>query len=73
LYLKKKKRKLKDEEFFEQPAELQESNDFDQMNVSKPFMKAINLLGFQKPTPIQQAVIPTALMGKDICACAVTG
>jgi ATP-dependent RNA helicase DDX27 len=43
------------------------------MNVSKPFMKAINLLGFQKPTPIQQAVIPTALMGKDICACAVTG
>jgi superfamily II DNA/RNA helicase len=25
------------------------------------------------PTNIQYACIPTALMGKDICACAVTG
>jgi ATP-dependent RNA helicase DDX27 len=30
-------------------------------------------LGFDSPTQIQQAVIPTALLGKDICACAVTG
>ena len=28
---------------------------------------------FDKPTPIQSATIPVALLGKDICACAVTG
>jgi len=43
------------------------------MNVSKPLMKAINILGFTNPTPIQSAVVPTALLGKDICACAITG
>jgi len=36
-------------------------------------MKALQTLGFNSPTQIQQAVIPTALLGKDICACAVTG
>ncbi len=30
-------------------------------------------MNFNHPTPIQASVIPTALMGKDICACAVTG
>ena len=30
-------------------------------------------MGLTKPTKIQSAAIPTALMGKDICACAVTG
>ncbi len=30
-------------------------------------------MGMTQPTNIQYACIPTALMGKDICACAVTG
>jgi len=30
-------------------------------------------MGFITPTEIQSATIPTALMGRDICACAVTG
>ena len=30
-------------------------------------------MGMSTPTNIQYACIPTALMGKDICACAVTG
>lgn len=30
-------------------------------------------MNFEKPTPIQAATIPIALLGRDICACAVTG
>ena len=30
-------------------------------------------MNFDKPTPIQAATIPIALLGRDICACAVTG
>lgn len=30
-------------------------------------------MNFTKPTPIQAATIPVALLGRDLCACAVTG
>ena len=30
-------------------------------------------MNFAKPTPIQAATIPVALLGRDLCACAVTG
>ena len=30
-------------------------------------------MNFEQPTPIQAATIPVALLGRDICACAVTG
>ncbi|CAB3410864.1 unnamed protein product [Caenorhabditis bovis] len=46
---------------------------FDQMNLSRQILKAIGSAGFTDPTPIQQACIPVALTGKDICACAATG
>ena len=36
-------------------------------------MKALNDATFVKPTEVQSAVIPIALLGKDICACAITG
>jgi ATP-dependent RNA helicase DDX27 len=35
--------------------------------------KAITLLGYTKPTPIQQQAIPLALQAKDLCASAITG
>ena len=35
--------------------------------------KALNKLEFTQPTTIQSSAIPIALLGKDICACAVTG
>ncbi|GFN79288.1 ATP-dependent RNA helicase drs1 [Plakobranchus ocellatus] len=35
--------------------------------------EGLSSMGFVKPTPIQAACIPTALLGRDICACAVTG
>ena len=43
------------------------------MNLSRPILKAITTVGFQKPTPIQAATIPVALLGKDIVGGAVTG
>ena len=43
------------------------------MNLSRPILKAITALGFHKPTPIQAATIPVALLGKDVVGGAVTG
>uniref|UniRef100_A0A8R1DSU4 RNA helicase n=1 Tax=Caenorhabditis japonica TaxID=281687 RepID=A0A8R1DSU4_CAEJA len=46
---------------------------FEQMNLSRQILKACASAGYSDPTPIQQACIPVALTGKDICACAATG
>ncbi|EIN13726.1 DEAD-domain-containing protein [Punctularia strigosozonata HHB-11173 SS5] len=43
------------------------------MNLSRPILKAITSLSFHKPTPIQAATIPVALLGKDVVGNAVTG
>ncbi len=43
------------------------------MNLSRPILKSISTLGFSKPTPIQAATIPVALLGKDVVGNAVTG
>lgn len=43
------------------------------MNLSRPILKALTTIGFSKPTPIQAATIPVALLGKDIVGGAVTG
>lgn len=51
----------------------QRIDEFSSMELSRPIMRAINLLGWGKPTPIQSATIPVALTGNDICACAATG
>lgn len=43
------------------------------MNISRPILKALTALNFSTPTPIQSLTIPVALLGKDVCAGAVTG
>jgi ATP-dependent RNA helicase DDX27 len=43
------------------------------MNLSRPIVKALTTVGFNKPTPIQAATIPVALLGKDVVGGAVTG
>ncbi len=35
--------------------------------------KALSAMGLHSPTPIQAATVPIALLGRDVCACAVTG
>lgn len=43
------------------------------MNLSRPILKALTNVSFNKPTPIQAATIPVALLGKDVVGGAVTG
>ncbi|KAG6648444.1 hypothetical protein CIPAW_07G148200 [Carya illinoinensis] len=44
-----------------------------ELNLSRPLLRACEALGYIKPTPIQAAVIPLALTGRDICGSAITG
>lgn len=46
---------------------------FQELDLSRPVLRGVANLKFAEPTPIQNAVIPIALMGKDIVAGAVTG
>uniref|UniRef100_A0A7M4EMB2 Probable ATP-dependent RNA helicase DDX27 n=1 Tax=Crocodylus porosus TaxID=8502 RepID=A0A7M4EMB2_CROPO len=61
------------ERFFEDASHYDDSLSFQDMNLSRPLLKAITALGFRQPTPVQKACIPVGLLGKDICACAATG
>lgn len=62
-----------EDEFFEDAPPFDENMTFNQMNLSRPLLKAVSALNFIHPTPIQSAAIPVALQGRDICACAATG
>uniref|UniRef100_A0A8C3Q8B7 RNA helicase n=1 Tax=Geospiza parvula TaxID=87175 RepID=A0A8C3Q8B7_GEOPR len=68
-----KKGEVEAESFFEDASQYDDNLSFQDMNLSRPLLKAITALGFKQPTPIQKACIPVGLLGKDICACAATG
>ena len=60
--------------FDEEPTDQIDQIDvFAQLALSRPLLRGIAAMGFVKPTPIQAAVMPLALQGRDICASAVTG
>uniref|UniRef100_A0A669CCC3 RNA helicase n=1 Tax=Oreochromis niloticus TaxID=8128 RepID=A0A669CCC3_ORENI len=61
------------ESFYEDASQYDDQLTFDDMNLSRPILKAITALGFKQPTPIQKACVPVGLLGKDLCACAATG
>ena len=46
---------------------------FEQLNLSKPVLKALAPLGYKNPTPIQEQAIPIVLEGHDLLGCAQTG
>ncbi len=46
---------------------------FKDLKVSAPILAAIEKLGYEKPTPIQEQAIPDVLKGKDLLGCAQTG
>ncbi|XP_028667564.1 probable ATP-dependent RNA helicase DDX27 [Erpetoichthys calabaricus] len=76
LKVKDRKRKKPVEEpqtFYEDASHYDDNLTFQDMNLSRPLLKAITTMGFKQPTPIQKACIPVGLLGKDICACAATG
>ncbi|XP_067650795.1 probable ATP-dependent RNA helicase DDX27 [Haliotis asinina] len=77
---KKKQKNVAEAEIENEKIEFSESIDsfddtilFQDMHISRPLLKALSTMKFVRPTPIQSSTIPVALLGKDICACAVTG
>lgn len=46
---------------------------FKQLNLIEPLLKALQLKGYDQPTPIQEQSIPHILQGRDIFGCAQTG
>ncbi|MBT7609641.1 MAG: DEAD/DEAH box helicase [Bacteriovoracaceae bacterium] len=46
---------------------------FDQMDLEESILKALGEIGYEIPTPIQSAVIPELLQGKDLLGIAKTG
>ncbi|KOG97708.1 putative ATP-dependent RNA helicase [Saccharomyces eubayanus] len=54
-------------------AKKQMYDNFNSLSLSRPVLKGLASLGYVKPSPIQSATIPIALLGKDIIAGAVTG
>uniref|UniRef100_A0A3Q3LK49 RNA helicase n=1 Tax=Mastacembelus armatus TaxID=205130 RepID=A0A3Q3LK49_9TELE len=63
----------KSDSFYEDASHYDDQLTFDDMNLSRPILKAITALGFKQPTPIQKACVPVGLLGRDLCACAATG
>lgn len=46
---------------------------FKELDLLPEIQSAIDLLGYERPTPIQEQAIPFALKGQDILGCAQTG
>ncbi|GAB4025699.1 DEAD/DEAH box helicase [Spirosoma gilvum] len=46
---------------------------FDELNLNKPLLNALNDLGYTTPTTIQQNVFPVVMSGRDVCGLAQTG
>jgi len=46
---------------------------FEELNISRQLLNAIDDLGFEKPTPIQEEAFPVGMSGKNIVGIAQTG
>ncbi len=53
--------------------EKESMNDFEKLALSPEILDAIKVLGFEKPFPIQEAVIPILRQGSDVIGQAQTG
>ena len=47
--------------------------DFEELKLSKQILQAVVELGYKKPTPIQEQIIPKILVGQDVLGIAPTG
>jgi ATP-dependent RNA helicase RhlE len=48
-------------------------SNFNELGLNAELVRAVEELGFTRPTPVQAAAIPPALAGRDVLACAMTG
>ena len=46
---------------------------FKDLNLVEPILSALKAKGYEEPTPIQAAAIPSVLEGRDVLGCAQTG
>ena len=46
---------------------------FRELGLAQSILKALDELGYEKPSPIQEKAIPPALAGRDVLGCAQTG
>ncbi len=46
---------------------------FDELNLNKPLLSALDDLGYVNPTPVQEKAFPIIMSGKDLVAIAQTG
>ena len=46
---------------------------FEELNLNRPLLTALNELGFVNTTTIQQRVFSIAMSGRDVCGIAQTG
>lgn len=46
---------------------------FEELNLNKPLLNALNDLGFASPTPVQEQVFSVAMSGRDVVGIAQTG
>lgn len=46
---------------------------FKELNLLPEILKAVEEMGYEKPTPIQRRAIPEAIKGRDVLGCAQTG
>src|SRR5580698_6939156 len=46
---------------------------FSDLNLNKPLLNALEDLGFEHPTSIQQKVFSVIMSGRDVCGIAQTG
>ena len=46
---------------------------FDELGLNDQLLEAVDYMGFETATPIQEKAIPRILAGKDLIACAQTG
>ena len=46
---------------------------FEELKLAPEIIEAINYMGFEKASPIQEKAIPSAIEGKDLLAVAQTG
>ena len=46
---------------------------FEELNINKKLLKAVDEMGWKQPTPIQSRSVPEGLMGKDLFGEAQTG
>ena len=51
----------------------EQPSDFKSLGLSSPLIKALNHIGYETPSPIQQQCIPYLLEGHDIIGQAQTG